>query len=638
MKTSKYISSHRHFEQSEKSPRARNDKPILLIFVAALALIFSAIDLPNARAQTALVVLDKSNNAISKLTDGDTIKLKATGARVNQPTQVSFALDDGTRVSECTIASGGDNCETAAFAALGWFWSKTGQPLATRTLKSSVGDASATIQVAPRPVVMAHGFLSTAIAWENYLGANGFLAPFNLRGFAVGDGQTPGVFNTGSIDNPPGKTNTIAQNAEILKNYIAGVKKMTGAQQVDLIGHSMGGLISRYYIDRLMGERDVAQLIMLGTPNAGSACANLPVSLSFYLPASLEIRPSYYSEMFNRQITRRRGIPFSMVAGTQLSEPVQSPCTDVPSDVAVSLESAQAIAIKLEKIQLLHIDLNASKEAFEKFVKPLLQRTEFPNHPDPAPLANATPDLDFTRIYTGHVDAGGSQEVTIQLDNVTVANFALYEPTRSLSVTVRGATGNVIALDPVRNGIVVINDPTTLVYLGYGFTNPRPGPWKITLSATNKTPARGADYAVTAQLRGGAHLNARASKLLPRIGEAVDLVARLELGGQALNVREARALIHDPEGKLETLALTASGADWKATWQPRIAGLHGVDIQTRGTLPDGTALERSAFLSIEAQPSDLQTQITQTIVGGVALVIVLGIATWIVSRFRRRAK
>ncbi|MBI5650783.1 MAG: alpha/beta hydrolase [Chloroflexi bacterium] len=605
----------------------------VVFFVAIVVLWYSP-----ARAQAALVVLDKANQPIAKLTDGDSIKLKATVAQVNQPTQVAFTLDDGARVSECTIAGGGMSCETASFATLGWAWSKDARPRATRTIKASIGDASATIQVSPRPVVMAHGFLSTAIAWENYLGANGFLAPFNIRGFAVGDGQVEGKFNTGSIDNPPGKTNTIAQNAEILKNYIAGVKKMTGAQQVDLIGHSMGGLISRYYIDRLMGDRDVAQLIMLGTPNGGSSCANLPVSLSFYLPASLEIRPSYYSEMFNRQITRRRGVSFSMVAGTQLSEPVQSPCTDVPSDVAVSLESAQAIAIKLEKIQLLHIDLNASKEVFEKFVKPLLQRTEFPNEPDPAPSQVAQRELDFTRIYTGHVAAGGSQEVTIQLDNVTVASFALYEPTRSLTVTVRGATGNVIALDPVRNGLITINDPTTLVYLGYGFTNPRPGPWKITLSATNKTPARGADYAVTAQLRGGAHLNARASKLLPRIDEQVDLVARLELGGQAINIREARALIRDPEGKVETIALTARGAEWQATWKPRIAGLHGVDIQASGTLPDGTALERSAFLSVEAQPSDLQTQITQAIVGGVALLIVVGIAMWIVSRFRRRSK
>ncbi|MBI4790090.1 MAG: alpha/beta hydrolase [Chloroflexi bacterium] len=485
---------------------------------------------------------------------------------------------------------------------------------------------------------MAHGFLSSAQAWEGYLGPNGFLASMNVRGFAVGDGQVEGKFNTGSIVAPTGKTNTIAQNAEILKNYIASVKKVTGAQYVDLVGHSMGGLISRYYIDRLMTERDVAQLIMLGTPNSGSACANLPAALNYYLPATLEIRPSYFENMFNRQINHRRGVPFSMVAGTPLIEPLQSPCTDVPSDVAVSLKSAQSIPIKLSQIQLLHTALNTSPEVFEKFVKPLLQRIEFPNELDPALIQAPAPELEFTRIYTGHVDAGGSQEVTIQIDQVTVASFALYEPTRSLTVTVRGATGNVIALDPTRNGIVVINDPSTLVYLGYGFTNPRPGPWKITLSATDKTPARGTDYAVTAQLHGGANLQARASQLLPQVQEPVEFFARLVLGGQALNIREARALIHNPDGQLETVALTASGAEWKATWKPQMAGLHGVDIQASGTLADGTPLERSAFLSIEAQPLETQVQMTQTIVAGVASLVALASVWFIVARFRRRSK
>ena len=48
-----------------------------------------------------------------------------------------------------------------------------------------------------------------------------------------------------------------------------------------LLGHSMGGLISRYYIDRLMGDEGVGQLIMLGSPMAGSDCAKLPAALGY---------------------------------------------------------------------------------------------------------------------------------------------------------------------------------------------------------------------------------------------------------------------------------------------------------------------------------------------------------------------
>jgi hypothetical protein len=387
-----------------------------------------------------------------------------------------------------------------------------------------------------------------------------------------------------------------------------------------------------------MPGRDVAQLIMLGPPNTGTDCANLPASLDLYLPATLEIRPSYVRQIFNRQITHQHGVPFSVVAGTQLIEPIQSPCTDVPSDVAISLSSAGGIPIQLSQIAMLHTDLNNAKDVFDKFVKPLIQRIDFPIVQDAVIPASVAPDLDFTRIYTGHVDAGGSQQVTIQIDSVTVANFALYDPTRSMTITVRGATGNVVAIDATRNGVVIVNDPSTLIYLGYGFTNPRPGPWVVTLQSTNKTPPRGADYALTAQMRGGANLRASTTKLLPEIGEAIDLAARLELGGQTLNIREAKALVHYPDGKEETVALSSTGNEWKASWKPTMAGTHGIDVQVVGSLPDGSALERTAFISVDAQPSSSQVQWMQTLLGTATALVVVLIVLFIISRLRRRTK
>ncbi|GFN06489.1 hypothetical protein Smic_50450 [Streptomyces microflavus] len=47
----------------------------------------------------------------------------------------------------------------------------------------------------------------------------------------------------------------------------------TGQREVDIVGHSLGGLIARYYVQRLGGDRRVRTLVTLGTPHGGTAVA-----------------------------------------------------------------------------------------------------------------------------------------------------------------------------------------------------------------------------------------------------------------------------------------------------------------------------------------------------------------------------
>jgi len=57
-----------------------------------------------------------------------------------------------------------------------------------------------------------------------------------------------------------------------LRERIEHVCTTTGAGQVLLVGHSMGGLIARSYLAR-HGNEHVARLITLATPHAGSELA-----------------------------------------------------------------------------------------------------------------------------------------------------------------------------------------------------------------------------------------------------------------------------------------------------------------------------------------------------------------------------
>ncbi|XKK63467.1 alpha/beta fold hydrolase [Streptomyces sp. ARC32] len=58
--------------------------------------------------------------------------------------------------------------------------------------------------------------------------------------------------------------------AELLGRHVEEICERTGSERVDVVGHSLGGLIARYYVQCLGGDRRVRTLVTLGTPHAGT--------------------------------------------------------------------------------------------------------------------------------------------------------------------------------------------------------------------------------------------------------------------------------------------------------------------------------------------------------------------------------
>ncbi|MEU2964977.1 alpha/beta fold hydrolase [Streptomyces ardesiacus] len=58
--------------------------------------------------------------------------------------------------------------------------------------------------------------------------------------------------------------------AELLGRHVEEICERTGSERVDVVGHSLGGLIARYYVQRLGGDRRVRTLVTLGTPHSGT--------------------------------------------------------------------------------------------------------------------------------------------------------------------------------------------------------------------------------------------------------------------------------------------------------------------------------------------------------------------------------
>ncbi len=211
------------------------------------------------------------------------------------------------------------------------------------------------IRVVPRPIVNVHGMNSDASTWASY------------PAFAAGAHVGWKAFAIDTMNTKPWIPNTIAQNAALLDTYVQKIQREQNAWQVDLVAHSMGGLISRYYIQNLMQETDgvraARQLVMLGTPNLGSPCADL-----FSIPMTAELRTDVVSA-FNRSVTDHRGVPFSLAAGNTVPLTCGLP---YEGDIVVPLYSAQAGVEDVEIFPILHTDMTASGLLFSQFVMPRL--------------------------------------------------------------------------------------------------------------------------------------------------------------------------------------------------------------------------------------------------------------------------
>jgi pimeloyl-ACP methyl ester carboxylesterase len=107
-------------------------------------------------------------------------------------------------------------------------------------------------QRGPRPVIVLHGY---AMNRANFL-------PLAFRLARAGLGPIVG-FEYWSL----GRT---AAAARQLAWFVEDVQRRTGSPQVDVIGHSMGGVVGRYFVQLLGGDGAVANLITLGSPHLGT--------------------------------------------------------------------------------------------------------------------------------------------------------------------------------------------------------------------------------------------------------------------------------------------------------------------------------------------------------------------------------
>jgi triacylglycerol lipase len=67
----------------------------------------------------------------------------------------------------------------------------------------------------------------------------------------------------------------VASAARLLGGAIERLCEETGYERVHVVGHSLGGVIARYYVQRLGGDERVHTLATLGTPHSGTRAAHV---------------------------------------------------------------------------------------------------------------------------------------------------------------------------------------------------------------------------------------------------------------------------------------------------------------------------------------------------------------------------
>lgn len=156
---------------------------------------------------------------------------------------------------------------------------------------NSVSDDTGRTVRERNPVLLIHGITDTFEVFHGmaaYLSARGFsVHRFNL---IPNNGECP-----------------LEQLAVQVADYVA--KTFDPMQAIDVIGFSMGGIVARYYIQRLGGIARVQRFVSISAPNNGTLAAYLS-----WRPGCVQMRPdSQFLQDLNQDCEMLKRINFTVI-------------------------------------------------------------------------------------------------------------------------------------------------------------------------------------------------------------------------------------------------------------------------------------------------------------------------------------
>lgn len=391
-----------------------------------------------------------------------------------------------------------------------------------------VNNGNAPTPPAPLPVVLIHGW---TVGSADTLETSEFRF---LKSYADRDG-IPMYYLRGIKPQ-----NTLYQNAVVIRDEIARVKKETGASKVNMVAFSMGGMNTRAYLESSLYADDVNRAIILGTPQAGVEVWK-PILFQQILdkpdqPSAIELSPEYAQMIVNETRAPNPTVPYDLLIGDARQQSGLDFLSGMPaSDALISVNSALALDAPNVRQHIdsdLHdwspeavpIDLTGylyPRQTWDRYLRNALRNNDnapigseitSPSLPSPVGkgvggeglaaflpppvgtgtggegLANAPSPSNHTPVISTTLNAGDSITQTVQVDANTSARFVSYYPGGKIDFSLIAPDGKTFEPSdlPRDDGSGVLSLSTDVAsFSGYVVKNAAVGTWQMILKRTD---------------------------------------------------------------------------------------------------------------------------------------------------------
>ncbi|MDP9867826.1 MULTISPECIES: PKD domain-containing protein [Streptosporangium] len=490
------------------------------------------------------------------------------------------------------------------------------------------------LDVMPKPTVLVHGWKSDAqAAWGNTGEILKKIHP-RMGVFAVGDGQfgtgpSGGTLDTGTESEPFKRTKMLWENAEEMAMYVENVRRRTGAFQVDVIAHSMGGLITRQYVQTKMPKSSIRlpavnRMLQMGTPNMGSCLADMLVEAANlggtpvpYFPATYELTTDYMDGVFNRKYLDLKDVRPSNLVGVGRAVPCG--LTPPDGDGIVPVFSSRFIYTDTPRTGTAHTSMTSSEPDFLAYIRPRLAVA-----PDTTGTAGpAVPGLRKDATVESDTETAVGAAAEAEAMSTFATSSTTVEPGRTASVPLdvpQGTAFGVTGVLPPTVGLL-LRDPSgkpAAQYAagseqarqpvqGLSVAKPRAGAWKLEITNSAAEP-------VTATL--GAWVAGNPVKVSAvKAGQSSDegrvrVVAGVTDGGAPVTGVPVKAILLGTDGTRHEVVLQDDGDNddgaagdgvYGAVSEPLADGAYGITV--RADIAKGL---RTARAVVEVRKPDLR--------------------------------